>query len=67
MIDEFFTSKDELQRLREENEELKSMIKNLMYELETEQEIIGDMTIHYNKMLNFIGKKIEILKKVKNT
>lgn len=67
MIDEFFTSKDELQRLREENEELKAMIKNLMYELETEQEIIGDMTIHYNKMLNFIGKKIEILKKVKNT
>lgn len=67
MIDEFFTGKDELQRLREENEELKSMIKNLMYELETEQEIIGDMTIHYNKMLNFIGKKIEILKKVKNT
>ena len=67
MIDEFFTGKDELQRLREENEELKFMIKNLMYELETEQEIIGDMTIHYNKMLNFIGKKIEILKKIKNT
>lgn len=67
MIDEFFTRKDELQSLREENEELKSMIKNLMYELETEQEIIGDMTIHYNKILNFIGKKLEILKKIKNT
>lgn len=63
MIDEFFTSKDELQRLREENEELKAMIKNLMYELETEQEIIGDMTIHYNKMLNFIGKKNRNIKK----